>query len=127
MPIPKKILLRKDEITADFLKLTDTHIDNLLKGKVSHKFHASDFAALLFIHPRHLSNTIKLTTGKSPCDLVEERIITEASRFLTETKMPIAEIGQVFCYDEPTNFTKFFKGMTGITPLQFRKKAITLV
>jgi AraC family transcriptional regulator of adaptative response / methylphosphotriester-DNA alkyltransferase methyltransferase len=124
MALPKKILTRKDEITADFFKLIDKHILDLLNNKVNHKFHASDFAALLFIHPRHLSNTIKLATGKSPCDFVEERIIAEAERFLSETKMSVAEIGQVFCYDEPTNFTKFFKGMTGITPLQFRKKAV---
>jgi AraC family transcriptional regulator of adaptative response / methylphosphotriester-DNA alkyltransferase methyltransferase len=127
MALPKKILTRKDEITADFFKLIDKHIIDLLNKKVNHKFHASDFAQLLFIHPRHLSNTIKLTTGKSPCDFVEERIIAEAERFLTETKMSIAEIGQVFCYDEPTNFTKFFKGMTGITPLQFRKTQLQQV
>lgn len=122
MALPKKILSRKDEITSDFLKLVDKHVDDLLKGKVDHKFHASDFAGLLFIHPRHLSNTIKLTTGKSPCDFAEERIIAEAKRFLIETTFSIAEIGQIFCYDEPTNFTKFFKGMTGVTPIQFRKE-----
>ena len=123
MPIPKKLLSRKDEITTDFLNLVDVHIQDLLDRKISRKFHAKDFAALLFIHPGHLTNTIKLTTGKSPCDFMEERIITEAEKMLLDTKMPIADIGQVFGYEEATNFTKFFKSMTEITPFQFRKKA----
>lgn len=124
MPVPKKILYRKDEITADFFKLIDNHIHDLLQGKTNHRFSTSDFANLLFIHPRHLSNTIKLTTTKSPCDFMEERILSEAEKMLLETSFSIAEIGMKFGYEDPTNFTKFFKGMAGITPLQFRKKSI---
>ena len=119
--LPKKILSRKDEITADFFKLIDLHLSDLLAGRIQKKFHASDFAALLFIHPRHLSNTIKLTTGQSPCDFVEARIVAETEKLLLQTKMPIAEIGMLFAYEDPTNFTKFYKGMTGQTPLKFRK------
>ncbi|MGK4567547.1 helix-turn-helix domain-containing protein [Flavobacterium sp. 3HN19-14] len=43
---------------------------------------------------------------------------------LIETKMSVADIGQVFGYDEATNFTKFFKSMVGMTPLQFRKQKV---
>ncbi len=119
--IPVTVLSRKNEITNEFLKLTDQHINDLLQSRVHRRFHATDFGALLFIHPRHLSNTIKLTTGKSPCDIMEEKIVSAAKHLLLQTNLSIADIASQFGYKDATNFIKFFKGMTGITPLQYRK------
>jgi AraC-like DNA-binding protein len=121
MDLPEKLLTRKDEITTDFLELVEKHVNELLKGKAEKRFHSADFAKLLFIHPRHLTNTLKLTTGKSPCDVMEERVMLETEKLLTETDLSIADIGNKFGYEETTNFIKFFKSMAGITPLQYRK------
>lgn len=120
--LPHKILSRKDEITADFFTLMENHVQELLSGKTNRRLHATDFGALLFIHPRHLTNTIKLTTGKSPCDFMEERLQSESEKMLAETDLAIAEIAMRLGYNEPTNFTKFFKSMCGITPREFRKR-----
>lgn len=125
MPIPKKVLARKDEITADFMKLYESHLAELFAGKAPYRMSSSKFAEKLFIHPGHLTNTLRLTTGKSPCEFMETAIITEAERLLCETPLSVAEIGLRFAYDEPTNFIKFFKGMTGQTPLQYRKQQLT--
>lgn len=119
--IPRKILSRKEEITSDFLRLYAEHLEALFAGKVRHRMTVKEFAERLFIHPRHLTNTLKITTGQSPSDLMEEAILLEAKRLLKESNWTIARIGMQFAYEEPTNFTKFFKGMTGQTPLQFRK------
>ena len=124
MAVPKKILTRKDEITADFFRLLDEHIDGILQGKVQEMFHIKDFASLLHIHPTHFSNTIKLTTGKSPCDFMEAKITEEAKKMLQSTSMPIADICYRLTFHEPTNFTKFFKAMEGITPKQYRRQFI---
>ena len=119
--VPVKILARKDEIAANFVHLAEQHIADLMNGTAKKRFHASDFAAKLFIHPRHLTTTLQLAINTSVCDYMEERTLAEAQKLLKETTLSIAEIGQHFAYDEPTNFTKFFKGMTGMTPLQYRK------
>ncbi len=119
--IPRKILSRKDEITADFFSIMENHVQELIEGKAGRRLHASDFGQLLFIHPRHLTNTIKLTTGKSPCDFMEERLLLESQKMLAETNMVIADVALRFGYNDPTNFTKFFKGMCGITPREYRK------
>lgn len=119
--LPQKVLSRKDEITADFFRLIEQHVSDLLGRRAESRFHAVDFARLLFIHPRHLTNTIKLTTGRSPCDFMEERLMEEARKMLRETDRSIGDIAAYFAYDEPGNFIKFFKGMCGITPLQYRK------
>ena len=125
MSLPEKILSRKDEITRDFLKLVDDHVNDLLNQKAHKRFSASDFAALLFIAPRHLTNTTKLTIHKSPCDVMEERLLLEAQLLLKNTTVTVAEIAYRFGYSDSTNFIKFFKGMYGKTPLQYRKQIKT--
>lgn len=125
MPIPQKLLTRKDEITRDFLRLYEEHISKLMSGEHTKRYSAKTFANLLFIDSRHLTNTLKLTTGRSPCDFMEERIVDEAQKLLAQTDLSVAQIGYKFAYEDPTNFTKFFKIMTGITPLQYRKKLQT--
>jgi AraC family transcriptional regulator of adaptative response / methylphosphotriester-DNA alkyltransferase methyltransferase len=119
--VPVKVLARKDEIAANFVHLAEQHLADLMAGTATRRFHASDFASKLFIHPRHLTTTLRLAISTSVCDYMEGRILIEAKKLLEETSLSIAEIGQRFAYDEPTNFTKFFKGMAGITPLQYRK------
>jgi len=122
MNMPKKIITRSDEITADFFKLLDKHISDILSGEVREMYHIKDFAALLHIHPTHFSNTIKLTTGKSPCDFLEDAVTKEAKRMLQDTTVAVADICYKLTFNEPTNFTKFFKAMTGMTPRQYRKQ-----
>lgn len=122
--IPDSILSRKEEITSGFYKLADANIADLLQSRTRTRFHAKNFGALLFIHPRYLTNTIKLTTGKSPCDIMEEKLIGVAKQLLTETNRTVADIGYQLGYNESTNFVKFFKGIAGITPLQYRKQML---
>jgi AraC-like DNA-binding protein len=112
---------RKEQITSDFLRLVDQHLDDLMHGRADHRYSANDFAKLLFIHSRHLTNTVKQTTGKSPCDFMEERFLSEAQKMLKDTNLSVADIGEKLGWNDPSNFTKFFKNMSGITPLQYRK------
>ena len=118
--IPKKILARQHEITADFLKALDRHLDELLQHKVLDMMEIRDFADQLHIHPTHLSNTIKLTTGRAPCYFFEERIMRIAREMLQSSNIPVAEIAIQLTFD-PSNFTKFFKRFEGVTPKQYRE------
>ncbi len=113
---------RPEALTAAFLQLAEQHIADLLAGRAEKMFHAKDFGARLFVHPRHLTNTIHDTMGISPCEIMENRVVEETNRLLRETTMPISSIAYLWLYSEPTNFTKFYKNMTGETPMQYRKK-----
>lgn len=119
--IPKKILARQHEITADFLKAIDKHLLDITEGRTLEMFEIRDLAGVLFIHPTHLSNTIKLTTGKAPCYFFEEKIMKIAKSMLEENKVSIAQIATLLTFD-PSNFTKFFKRFSGQTPKQFREQ-----
>ncbi len=123
MKVPPRILARQQEITADFLKLLDQHLDDVLAGRVLDMLEIRDFADLMHIHPTHLSNTIKLTTGKSPCHFFEFKIMDVAREQLRENKLSIGAIAMQLTYD-PSNFVKFFKRFEGSTPKQYRERML---
>ncbi|GAB3557077.1 helix-turn-helix domain-containing protein [Spirosoma fluminis] len=119
--LPQKIAARQHEITADFLAIIDRHLADLVAGRVTEMYEIRDIAGEMNIHPTHLSNTIKLTTGKAPCFFFEEKILDVARTLLRVTQQPIAEIAATLTYD-PSNFTKFFKRFQGVTPRQYREQ-----
>lgn len=115
------VFLRKKEIVARYINELDKHIQQLKDGKVTEIFEISEFAALLHIHPAHLSNTIKEVTGRSTCDFYEERLLNISKELLLDTSLSISQIAAHLTYD-PSNFTKFFKQYSGITPKKFREQ-----
>jgi AraC family transcriptional regulator of adaptative response / methylphosphotriester-DNA alkyltransferase methyltransferase len=118
--IPKKILARQYEITADFLKVVDQHLADIMDEKILDMYEIRDIADVMHIHPTHLSNIIKFTTGKAPCFFFEEKIMNIAKKMLQDTSVPINEIATRLTFD-PSNFTKFFKRFEGITPKRYRE------
>jgi AraC-like DNA-binding protein len=115
-----KASIRQKEIVAQYLHELDKHLADLKSGNAEHTFEIKDLAELLFIHPKHLSNTIQEVLGKSPCDIYEERLIEISKELLLTTNKPISHIAQTLTYD-PSNFTKFFKSFEGMTPKKFRE------
>ncbi len=120
MSIPEKILARQHEITAGFLEAIDVHLADIVAGRTDTMFEVRDLAGILHIHPTHLSNTVKLTTGKPPCFFFEEKLLSIAKSMLEQQKLSINAIAVALTYD-PSNFTKFFKRFTGQTPKQYRE------
>jgi AraC family transcriptional regulator of adaptative response / methylphosphotriester-DNA alkyltransferase methyltransferase len=119
--LPKKIMLRQREITADYLMAVDKHLEDILANRVMDMYEIRDFADDMHIDARHLSNTIKLVTGQSPCYFYEEKIMDIARKQLRETNVPVSEIAIRLTYD-PSNFVKFFKRFEGSTPKKYREK-----
>lgn len=121
-PIPRKILARQHEITADFTHLVHAHVDDLVAGRATEALEIRAFASQLCLHPTHLSNTLRLTTGGPPCDIYERRLVVASKALLLDSCLTIAEVAARLTYD-PSNFTKFFKRFVGLTPTQFRAQA----
>lgn len=120
MPVlPQKYQTRKAEITADFIAAVNEHIDQVMDGSIDQMYHIKDFARQLYIHPVHLSNTIKLHTGHAPCYFFEMRLMEEARKMLQNPLLTITDIATKLTFDN-SNFTKFFKRFEGVTPSQYR-------
>lgn len=110
---------RKREIVKQYIAELDKHVEALKKGETDEVLEVREFAQIMHLHPVHLSNTIKEVTGRSSCDLFEERLVNISKELLLTTDMSIAQIAARLTYD-PSNFTKFFKAFTGTTPKKFR-------
>jgi AraC family transcriptional regulator, regulatory protein of adaptative response / methylphosphotriester-DNA alkyltransferase methyltransferase len=113
----------KKEIVEQYLAELDKHIQQLKEGKADKALEIKDFAGMLYVHPVHLSNTIKEVTGLSTCNLYENRLLDVSKELLLTTTLPIAQIARQLTY-VPSNFTKFFKIYTGTTPKKFRDQHI---
>ena len=120
-PIPKKILARQHEINAEFQRLVLAHIADVVAGRATEMFEIRDFAGLMCLHPTHLSNTIKLTTGQPPCFFFEAQLMEVSRQLLRDTTRTVADIAANLTYDA-SNFTKFFKRFAGITPKHYREQ-----
>jgi len=115
----KKLWSRNDEITRDYLKFLDEHIAAIVLGSETEMLHINEIAQRLFISPVHLSNTIKLATGHHPCYYYDLKIIAATNELLLNTTHSASEIARRLTFD-PSNFIKFYRSLTGITPTQFR-------
>lgn len=67
-----------------------------------------------------LDEVIKLTTGQHASHFCEQRLVLEAKKQLAAPTLPIREIAHKLDY-EVSDFTKFFKRFTGVTPFSCRK------
>lgn len=111
---------RNKEIIDSYREELNKHIQDLREGKVERTFGVADFAELLHIHPTHLSNVLHQVSGKSPCDMYENSLVELSKELLAQTNKSIGDIARQLDYD-PSNFTKFFKNYTGLTPKQYRQ------
>lgn len=75
----------------------------------------------LFLSHKHLTDTVQKETGNHPCYFYDIKIIDQAKQMLSQTDKSVSEIARTLTYD-PSNFSKFFKKITGKTPGQFRKE-----
>lgn len=118
-----KMTKRPNEITDYFYEVLDKHLQDIVSGKADNYLEIQEIADILHIHPTHLSNTIKETTGKSPCDICNEKTIDLAKQLLKNPDMTVSEVAITLTY-EPTNFTKYFKKHTGLTPSQYKQSLL---
>ena len=121
--IPDVYVSRKTEIVAQFRKILDSHLDDLMEGRVDKMYEIKEIADILCLHPVHLSKVIKLETGHHACYFYEQRILLEAKKLLTDKSLPIGLIAHKLDYDV-SNFTKFFKKFSGMTPSSYRKSLL---
>lgn len=81
-----------------------------------------DFAATLMVTERRLNEAVRQATGKTASALIQERILLEAKRLLTQSGLGVSEVCYRLNFDDPAYFSRFFRKHTASSPLEFKKK-----
>jgi AraC-like DNA-binding protein len=102
------------KLAARFNKLVSQHY--LDKRQVN------DYAQMLGVSANHLNKTVKENTGQTASEAIREMLLQEARSLLRYTDNSIAEIAYRLDFSDPASFNRFFKTITGETPLIFRNR-----
>jgi AraC-like DNA-binding protein len=78
------------------------------------------YARHLGCSPKSLNRACRAASDVTAKRVIVERIVLEAKRLLAHRRDPAARISDDLGFDEPTNFAKFFRRETGLTPAAFR-------
>jgi AraC family transcriptional activator of pobA len=111
--------LKKDKDLEYALILKDLLDKNFVNQKK-----VGFYANKMHLSAKRLNQSTSKIFGKTPKNIIDERIILESKRLFAHTTESVKEISYTLGFEEPTNFIQYFKKHTGQTPAQFRKKYI---
>ncbi|WP_340202907.1 helix-turn-helix domain-containing protein [Ascidiimonas sp. W6] len=107
------ILDTKTETLRTYNFLVENHF------KESHS--VAFYAEKMFKSPKTLSNSFT-STGKTPIQIIHDRIVLEAKRLLYYTDKSSKEIAYELGFEDASHLSRIFKKQTGITPGAFKKQ-----
>ena len=110
----QKNINRPYQIVYEFRKLVDLKFRELKTVK--------EYADLLFITPKYLSQCVKEQTGGSAIHIIHKRIVLEAELLLNYSASSIKEIADLLRFDSASHFSRFFKNIKAQSPGQYRNK-----
>jgi AraC-like DNA-binding protein len=118
--LAKKQYLGTEEVVEEKFNLIRQF--NLLVEVHFRKEHQVTFyAGLLNKSPKTVANYFSLYSKKTPLQIIQERIITEAKRLFYYTDKSVKEIADDLGFEDVAHFSKFFKNVTAQNPSEFKK------
>lgn len=112
-------LLKNNPELSHLLKFKD-EIEAYYKSRIQ----VGLIADKLNISVKKLNQITSKILGKSPKQMIDDRVLLEAKRLLVHSPVSVKEIAFELGFDEPTNFIKYFKKHVNSTPVEFRDKYI---
>ena len=104
---------RKDEVLQKFVTML------YRKYRVEHE--VSYYAEQQFLTTRYFSTIVKERSGKSPSQWIATALLVDARNLIKHTNMNVKEISDTLNFPNQSYFGKWFKNLTGLSPLEFRK------
>ena len=104
---------RKDEVLQKFV--------SLLYRKYRQEHEVGFYAEQQFLTTRYFSTIVKERSGKSPSQWIATALLVDSRNLLRNTNMTIKEISDLLCFPNQSYFGKWFKNLTSLSPLDYRK------
>ncbi len=95
---------------------------DLVESNFRKQKQVNSYAKQLCVTEKRLNQATSKVLGKSPKEMIDDRVMLEAKRLLAHTNESVKEIGFDLGFDEPTNFIKYFRKHNGSTPVEFREQ-----
>ncbi len=120
------ILYKSDENTMNKGKghIVVKKFFQLVEENYLNNLSVTEYADKLAITANHLTQTVNLLTGKTSSQIIKSKQVLEIKRLLVHTNLSVTEIGMRLNFPDQSYFAKFFKREVGISPLQYRAKAL---
>ncbi|MDR2235331.1 MAG: helix-turn-helix transcriptional regulator [Chryseobacterium sp.] len=106
------LLTRMETLLDDYFK----HDQLIMNGIPSVHFIADQ----LNVSPNYLSDMLRVQTGQTTQQHIQNRLIERAKELLSTTQMSVSEIAYHLGFEHPQSFHRLFKNRTTVSPLEFR-------
>jgi len=97
------------------------HFIGLVEKKFQQIHLVQDYADMIGLSPAALNKYVKKITGNTAGEIILDRLMLQAKRYLIYTDLSNKEIAYQLSYDDPSYFSRIFKKKTGLTPSGFRR------
>ena len=104
--------LRDEELMREFLVLVEQNC----RQERSLAF----YAGLLSVTPKHLSASIKRTSGLRGTQWINHLLVLNIKRTLRTSPMSVQQVSDYYSFSNPSFFVKYFKKHTGMTPRRYK-------
>jgi AraC family transcriptional activator of pobA len=108
-----QILTRLEDLLTNYFN-TDASLNTGIPS-------VQDIAKTLNLTPNYLSSLLKVLTGKSTQQHIQDKLIDKAKEILSTTDLSVSEIAYQLGFDYPQSFSTLFKTKTSLSPLAFRQ------
>jgi AraC family transcriptional regulator len=81
----------------------------------------TELSAAVGMNVDHFSRMFKRSTGLAPHQYLGNIRLEQAKRLLAEGRTPIIDIAYEVGYENPSQFSAFFRKRTGLSPSEFRR------
>jgi AraC-like DNA-binding protein len=122
------VLLNRSYAKQNALQ-SDTYIHPVLfrfrslleENYISHR-RVVDYLQLLQVSAAQLNKFCRLYMGITAQQMIHHKLISEAKRLLKATTDDVSDIAYRLDFSDPSNFNRFFRSITGLSPRQYRQQ-----
>lgn len=108
----------QDRRASDILKRVKTYVDAHLGDDLS----LLKLSDIMFFNPSYLSRLFKQLSGENLTGYIQAKRIEKAKSMLGRNEHRVNDIAVAVGFGSATNFTRFFKKETGMTPAEYRDR-----
>jgi two-component system, response regulator YesN len=111
----------QEERASDTIAFIKQYINDNIQDELS----LVRLAEQVYFNPSYLSRLFKQVTGSNISDYVSSVRIKKAKRLLENENLKIRDVAEAVGYISSTNFARFFKAVTNLTPQEYRDAFLT--